>query len=240
LADLYDEQDGVDHLIGLYGRPRLMYNNQGVWGEGDWFPDRELYKYDYKLLRSAVELARRRSQDARVLPAMVDSMDDPSELYRGTSALLAAYLGGGSGAQARIEVMATTDACVNQDLCSHYTFTPSEDGRLMGKAALLLLGQSQYHADVTAGLSHQNERVQMICSAALGLLGEDGPVINTLFGLARDTADGAEQYLHGAYLLSLVAGDRRGTNDEGCVAFYGEACVIDELAPAAPANLAAQ
>ena len=43
-------------------------------------------------------------------------------------------------------------------------------------------------------------------------------------------------YLHGAYLLSLVATQRRGPNDTGCVTFYGEVC-DDQVPPRAPQNL---
>lgn len=236
LAALYSEPDGEGRLLELYGRPRLGYNNQGTWGDGDWFPDRSLTKWDYQILRAGVELAKRWSDDPATRTAMIDAMDDPDELYRGTSALIAAFLGSNPAVRERIETMATTDACVDATLCSHYDWTPSDDARLMAKAALVVLGDNQYHAEVTAGLSSSSERVQMICGAALGLAGEDDPVVNTLRPLARDTDAAALLYLHGAYLLSLVATQRRGPDDTGCVTFYGEVC-DDQVPPRAPQNL---
>ena len=170
---------------------------------------------------------------------MINGMDDPDEGYRGASALIAGYMLARNGSDAtvlaRLQQMAATDPCVNGSLCSHYSWSSSSDVMLMAKAALLLAGESQYQTDVENGLGDGNETVRMICSAALGLLGDDSAVTGTLQPLATDEYGWIE--LYAPYLMQLLAVDRRGgLNGTGCVTFYGEVC-DDDVAPRPPQNL---
>ncbi|MBN2496476.1 MAG: hypothetical protein JXR96_17920 [Deltaproteobacteria bacterium] len=244
LARLYDEHSGVSRLLELYGRPRLMYNSNGGWGGGDWwapYRDMEDNKYDYQLFRAGAELALRRYAGfndpdlATVRQAMIDAMDDPDDDYRGIAALFGAYLGEDASVRARIELMASADTCVDQaDKCTHYSWTTSASAQLMAKAALLVLGDGQYHAEVTTGLAHSNQMVRVICAAALGLTGEDDPVTDVLMPGCQD----AWGYISlcGPVILQLVACDRRGPSGDGLVTFYGEVS-DDTTPPRRPENL---
>ncbi|HOX42683.1 MAG TPA: hypothetical protein PK668_03745 [Myxococcota bacterium] len=224
LADRVSEGEGVGLLVELYGRPRLQYNSDGAYGDGEWFGERALSVMDYQLLRAGTELAIRRASDPRALEAMRLAMDDPDVVYRGASALLAAYLARVSGqaeaVRARLTSLAEADACGDAGRCAHYGWTPSPAAQAMGRAALFVLGEDGQRAAVEAGLQDADDGVKMICAAALGLRGEDAPVQTALIPLVKDEYGTIE--LYAPYLLQLVATDRRGPDGQGQVSFYPE------------------
>jgi hypothetical protein len=201
-----------------------MHNNSGTWGDGHWFPPRSLSDADFGMLRAGTELAIRRCEAPGVVAATVDAMDDPDVGYRGASALLAAYLGERldrkDEVRDRLETMAEKDSCTKAEFCNNYSFESSAQARVMAKAALLVLGDDEHHAEVTAGLENGDDRVRMVCAAALGLVGEDAPVLEVLVPLVEDDYGFVE--LYAPYLLRLVVADRRGPSGNGPVSFYGD------------------
>jgi hypothetical protein len=225
LAATYSEADGVGRLLELYGRPRLGYNSDGWWGDGDWFPPRTPDKYDFQLLRAGIELAMRRFDGfpdaAAVRQALTLAMDDPHARYRGTAALLAGYVfDNDAGVRARIQAMADSDPCVDADRCSHYSWTSSSGAQLMGRAGLLAAGDGSHESAVRAGLTNSDLGVRMVCAAALGLFGDDQAVTDSLIPLIADSFGFVE--LTAPYLLQLVVYDRRGPTGLDPVSFYGE------------------
>jgi len=225
LAATYSEADGVTRLLELFGRPRLGYNSDGWWGDGEWFGERTPDKYDFQLLRAGIELALRKFQgfpdEAAVRQAMTLAMDDPYVPYRGVSALLAGYLfGDDAGVRARVQAMADSDPCVDAERCSHYGWSSSAQAQLMGRAGLLAAGDGSHESAVRAGLGDGNEAVQMVCATALGIFGDDDAVTGTLIPLVADEFGFIP--LTAPYLLQLAAYERRGASGLDPVSFYGE------------------
>jgi hypothetical protein len=155
-------------------------------------------------------------------------------------AILAAAFTPGPSVTSRIQTMASTDNCVRAANCDNYpgSFTPSDDARVMAKAALVILGDTQYQAEVDAYARNSGNRewARYICAAGLGLAGLDAPVIDVVLPASQDAADVTPQFA--SYLMQVVASFRRGASGTGCVSFYGE-CPDDDVPPQAPANLIA-
>lgn len=232
-ADLADidscpgcELDGVTELLALWG---------GIDGEflDGWG---QIFMRAGQAL--AIRLRFRSFNDpsrSTVVQSMIDQMDDNFDIVRGTAAFFAAYGGSDAAAVTRINTMATSDA--------------STSAQRMAKAAQLLLGEDTT-ADVTACYNDgsENLRARIVCSAALGIMGDDAPITDFLLGEVTFGADGNSyptveyQTRHYAgYILQLVVFVRRGGPEGvGVVSFLDEEVVADNTAPAAPTGLTVQ
>lgn len=230
LADLPScpgcELDGVTELLALWG---------GI--DGDF-----LEGWGQIFMRAGQALAirlryRTSNNPARsdLVQGLLDQMDDSFDITRGTAAFLAGYGGNDASAVTRINTMATSDA--------------STSAQRMAKAAQLLLGEDTI-ADVTACYNDgsENLRARIVCSAALGIMGDDAPITDFLLGEVTFGADGNSyptteyQIRHFAgYILQLVVFVRRGGPEGvGVVSFLDEEVVADNTAPAAPTGLTVQ
>jgi hypothetical protein len=91
-------------------------------------------------------------------------------------------------------------------------FDPSPRAQRMAVAALLVLGEKDRHADVTACYNDQAEdtRVRLLCAAALGMRGEDFPMIDYVLPHTTDGKNTSYEGLYTGYLLQLVTYERRG------------------------------
>jgi hypothetical protein len=75
----------------------------------------------------------------------------------------------------------------------------------------------------------------VVCAVALGIAGQDQPVREIPIANTGDI-----DYLTAmwaGYLLSAVAEHRRGPSGQGCVTFFDEVCVTDDVPPRPPQNL---
>ncbi len=174
---------------------------------------------------------------ANVVQNLIETMDDAYGIVRGYAAFLAAYGGNDAGVASRIQQMADSDTPAG--ICS---FSPSSSAQRMAKAALLILGNNQYQAEVTACSNDGGEhnRARMVCAAALGLMGDDAPITNFLIPRVPDGTNTDYERLFGSYLLQLVVFARRGGPEGvGLVSFLDEEVVSDDVPPKAPANLRA-
>jgi len=199
-------------------------------------------------LQLAVRLNFRNFNDpdrSTVVQTMIYGMDNPYPIARGLAAFFAAYGGSDAGIQARVQQMADTDA--DGGNC---TYSADADAQIMAKAGLLIMGENQYHTEVTncVGDGGYDVRARAACAAALGIMGEDDPVINYLMSHVTDGANcydvpQSTAYANeiGCYLMKLVVLSRRGGPDGvGPVSFLDEDVVEDNTAPAAPTGLTVQ
>lgn len=143
---------------------------------------------------------------AQVVQTMIAALDDAHPIARGYAAFLAAYGGNDAGVADRIQAMLDSDpdgAC---------TFEPSPHAQTMGKAALFMLGQQQYKADVSACAADegQHRRVRMACAAALGVMGDDAPIEQFLIDQVPNGINTSYEKQYASYLLQLVVLSRRG------------------------------
>ena len=248
LESTYPGAQGLDNILEAYGHPRLQYNSDGGY-DGSWYPNEHyIDETDFYLgvwdqhncQRGVMDMAIIHLSDTRVQEAYLDGMDDPMPVWRGMCAILAAAFTPGPSVTSRIQTMASTDNCVRAANCDNYpgSFTPSDDARVMAKAALVILGDTQYQAEVDAYARNSGNRewARYICAAGLGLAGLDAPVIDVVLPSSRDDAEVTSQFA--SYLMQVVASFRRGASGTGCVSFYGE-CPDDDVPPQAPANLIA-
>ncbi len=172
-----------------------------------------------------------------VVQNMIDVMDDENPIGRGYAAFLAAYGGNDAGVEARIQSMADSDP-----EGSHCSYSSSAQAQIMAKAALMMLGHSEYHDDVTSCYTDggQDAHVRIACSAALGIMGEDTPVTDYLMTQVSNGSNTSYLRLFADYLFQLVVFARRGGWDgSGVVSFLDEDVIIDDIPPQAPTNLVA-
>ena len=180
-----------------------------------------------------------------VVQTMIYGMDNPYPIARGLAAFYAAYGGSDTGVQARVQQMADTDS--DGGNC---TYSADADTQNMAKAGLLMMGENQYHTEVTncVGDSGFDVKARAACAAALGIMGEDDPVINYLMSHVTNGANcydvpasTAYANLIGCYLMHLVVLVRRGGPEGvGPVSFLDEEVIEDNTAPAAPTGLTVQ
>jgi hypothetical protein len=209
------EQEGMEGLYGLY-HSRLDHCDDtyidDVWA--------------MIFIRAGAHLAIRLRFDnlnqtprQDVVPYMLAGMDDANDLTRGLAAFLAAYGGDDPGVRDRIQQMADSDP---SGIC---TFDPSPRAQRMAKAALLVLGEKDQHAGVTACYNDESEdtRVRLLCAAALGMRGEDFPMINYVLPHTTDGKNTSYEGQYTGYLVQLVTYDRRGGPTGS-----GEATFLDE------------
>jgi hypothetical protein len=213
------ETEGVNGLMDLWGS--ISGDFEDTWG--------------HQFVRAGQQLAIRlkfrnfnNPSRSTVVQSLIDGMDFNFDIARGTAAFFAAYGGDDTGVASRIQTMATSDS--------------STTAQRMAKAAQLLLGENT-SADVTACMNDGGEesRARMACAAALGIMGDDDPVVNFL--MPRVSIGSGTDYpkLYGSYLLQLVVYSRRGGPDGvGPVSFLDEDVVEDNTAPAAPTGLTVQ
>jgi hypothetical protein len=196
------EQEGIQGLFGLYAS-RLDPCNDS-WTDDVW---------NMMFIRAGVFLATRLRFDnlnetsrSDVVVIMLAAMDDENDLTRGLAAFLAAYGGDDPGVGDRIQQMVDSDP---DGIC---TFDPSPRAQLMAKAALLVLGENQLHADVTACYNDESRdtRVRLLCAAALGMQGEDAPMIDYVLPHTTDGKNTSYEGQYTGYLVQLVTYDRRG------------------------------
>jgi len=191
-------------------------------------------------LQLAIRLRYRNFNDpsrATVVQAMIDAMDDPYEYARGYGAFLAAYGGNDAGVSTRIQAIADSDPAGS---CSYSASTAAQR---MAKAALLILGQNQYHTEVTDCVNDGGEdgHVRAACAAALGIMGEDAPVTGYLMPATGNGSSPDYDRLFASYLLQLVVYSRRGGPEGiGVVSFLDEEVIQDDVPPRAPTGLSVQ
>ena len=177
-------------------------------------------KYEYPRLWAAEELAVRKSslgatRLANLRLALQCGAGDANTGFAGFAMMMLGYLGDDPGARTFL----TGKAGGTGDLAT------------IAKAALLLFGtaadKTAYQAAVTAGLTG-DVFVASACAAALGIVAlDDAHVTSVLVPNAKwaepDGSDNGQSF-YSAYLLSLVAWDRRvwapGAADTGTVSFY--------------------
>ena len=177
-------------------------------------------KYEYPRLWASLELAVRKSslgatRLANLRLALQCGAGDANTGFAGFAMMMLGYLGDDPGARTFL----TGKAGGTGDLAT------------IAKAALLLFGtaadKTAYQAAVTAGLTG-DVFVASACAAALGIVAlDDAHVTSVLVPNAKwaepDGGDNGQSF-YSAYLLSLVAWDRRvwapGAADTGSVSFY--------------------
>jgi hypothetical protein len=196
------EQEGMEGLYGLY-QARLD-NCNDRWIDDVWA---------MIFMRAGAHMAIRLRFDnlnetprSDVVPYLLAGMDDANDLTRGLAAFIAAYAGDEPGVRERIRQMADSDP---SGIC---TFDPSPRAQRMAKAALLVLGEKDQHADVTACYNDETEdtRVRLLCAAALGMRGEDAPMTDYVLPHTTDGKNTSYEGLYTGYLLQLVTYERRG------------------------------
>ncbi|NMB74472.1 MAG: hypothetical protein GYA21_05010 [Myxococcales bacterium] len=251
LAATYPGAGGLDQMLQRYGHARLEYTADGGL-DGSWHPNEhqdeddgagfDYWAFDHaQMERGLIDLAKVKVSDPRVQEAFLRQMDDPNPTWRGLAAVLAAGFTPGPAVRTRIETMANQDTCVDSATCSHYPsgrFVSSDDARTLAKAALVILGETQYQSEVNtfcyANRGYDGWR-SMVCAMALGIAGQDQPVRDILIANTGDIEDLTA--LWAGYLLSAVAEHRRGPSGQGCVTFFDEVCVSDDVRPRPPQNL---
>jgi hypothetical protein len=224
--------DGVQGMLGLYDE-RVDSCNSSNYDDTS----------DMQTIRAGLQLSIRlrfgnftSPSRSAVVADMITAMDDPFDIGRGFAAFLAAFGGNDAGIEARIQSMADSDP---EGVCS---FSSSSSSQNMAKAALLIMGLNQYQQDVTDCYNNGGEasRARMACAAALGIMGDDGPVTNFLIPEAPNGSNYNYERLTASYLLRLVVLHRRGGPDGvGVVSFLDEDVVVDDVRPLAPTGLVA-
>ena len=224
--------DGVEGMRGLYADRVSSCNSSNY--DSTW---------DMQFIRAGMQLSVRlrfgnftSPSRSTVVTDMITAMDDPFDIGRGFAAFLAAFGGNDAGIEARIQSMADSDP---EGVCS---FSSSGSAQNMAKAALLIMGLSQYQQDVTDCYNDGGEasRARMACAAALGIMGDDGPVTDFLIPRVPNGSNTNYERLTASYLLQLVVLHRRGGPDGvGVVSFLDEEVVVDDVRPQAPTGLVA-
>jgi hypothetical protein len=163
-----------------------------------------------------------------VVQSMIDGMGNSFDISRGLAAFFGAYGGDDPGVGTGIGTMASSDS--------------STTARRMAMAAQLILGGNTT-AEVTACLNDggEAERARMVCAAALGIMGDDDPILDYLIPHATSGSSSDYPKLLGGYLLQLVVFSRRGGPEGvGEVSFLDEEVVTDDVPPKAPTGLSVQ
>lgn len=151
-----------------------------------------------------------------------------NDLVRGFAAFFLAYGGNDAGVQSRLQEMVNSDA--------------SDTAKCAARAGLLMLGENRT-AEVTACMNNSavDIRLRMACAAALGIMGDDNPVINFLLPRVSTGSNTTYDKLVGSYLLQLVVLVRRGGPEgQGVVSFLNEERPSDNIPPRAPQNFRVQ
>jgi hypothetical protein len=223
LADLPNcsscEADGVSELLNLFDQ--LTNNLDSQWPQ--------------IFLRAGHQLAVRlrfrnfnnpsRSTVVSRLLARTQSGDD---LVRSMAAFFLGYGGNDSGVLQRLQQMASSDS--------------SESAKCGARAGLLMLGENRT-SEVTSCMNSNSvdERIRLSCAAALGIMGDDNPVVNFLMPQVSTGTGTSYNKLVGSYFLQLVVLVRRGGPEgQGQVSFLEEEQPADSVPPRAPQNLGIQ
>lgn len=223
LADLPNcsacETDGVNELLDLFDQ--LTNNLDSQWPQ--------------IFLRSGHQLAVRlrfrnfnNPSRSTVVSRLLQRTQASADLVRGVAAFFLGYGGNDSGVLSRLQQMVSSDG--------------SENAKCGAQAGLLMLGENRT-AEVTSCMNNNavDERLRMACAAALGIMGDDDPVVNFLMPQVSTGTDTDYYKLVGSYFLQLVVLVRRGGPEgQGQVSFLDEEQPSDTVPPSAPKNLRIQ
>ncbi|MGC4116062.1 MAG: PKD domain-containing protein [Myxococcales bacterium] len=205
------------------------------------YTETALTKYDAQHLWSATALVERKSvlgasRIAALRARFQCGWADDSPAARYIAAFGLGYLG--------------DDPTARTFLTGIVNGTGSAADKNVAKAALLLMGQTQYSADVNAcAVPTGDSYAASVCAAAVGIIErKDQPVIDVLLARSRwecpgdcDGGDPADPTgFFASHLLSVVSWDRRGyaasSADTGEASYYGPG-VVDTVAPKVPTGI---